>query len=555
MKDSSNNKVQLMDTFNKVVDAIPVGIIKIALDGKIQYVNSTFSQLLGYSSNEILQFGFIRHLIIDEYKIETILNTNCSLPEELYQSLKFLTKENGLISLYLKWSPVFNDNNEIESFCAAATNTSRLFEAKGNENEDRERFETRLLIRNSKLVKSSEILRKSLKEKELIQKALLESEERLGAIFESSPSAILLTRDNGKILMANRCAVEMFNLDKNELTNSFINDLLIEADDSTYYGITQSGIQIPVTVNLKMINIFDEYCSVLFLTHKSDDRLTQVETDMTADDESFSVFEHSPKATIVHSENRLLFANNAFAKLLSLENNKIVAGLKYNDIITDRKNETSPFGSQENNPGRINKTLRYEDNVIEVLVTEYPFILKNKKLTASIIELADEKKTDTDKFTQLAQIIEQTNDLISVTNKNGIFEYVNPAFEKSSGYSKEELIGKSSSILKSGRHDDKFYKDLWNTVNAGKAFFGEFYNKRKSGEIYLEAKTISPIRDESGVVTHFVSTAKDITDLKKVQATLYTTELHLRSLLNNIQDVIFYLDDDLNIKYVSPSIS
>lgn len=136
-----------------------------------------------------------------------------------------------------------------------------------------------------------------------------------------------------------------------------------------------------------------------------------------------------------------------------------------------------------------------------------------------------------EKFAQLQQIVEQTDDLVSVTNKDGLFEYVNPAFEKFTGYSRNEAIGKKSSLLKSGKHDQTFYEDLWKTVNSGKAFFGEFYNKKKSGEIYIEAKTINPIRDENGDISYFVSTGKDITKWKENEIQLLKYKDHLEELV------------------------
>jgi two-component system cell cycle sensor histidine kinase/response regulator CckA len=118
----------------------------------------------------------------------------------------------------------------------------------------------------------------------------------------------------------------------------------------------------------------------------------------------------------------------------------------------------------------------------------------------------------------LSRALEQTADHIIITNKNGIIEYVNPAFEKVTGYKKSEVIGKTPRILKSGKYDKSFYTMFWNRIQSGKAFFGEMINKKKDGEIYFEEKTVSPIKDESGNITHFVSTDKDISERKIAQA-------------------------------------
>lgn len=112
---------------------------------------------------------------------------------------------------------------------------------------------------------------------------------------------------------------------------------------------------------------------------------------------------------------------------------------------------------------------------------------------------------------ELGAIVEQTDDMVVVTDRSGIIEYVNPAFERSTGYSRDEAIGRKAAILKSGEHDQAFYKDLWDTILSGATFQHVVCNRKKTEELYYEEKTISPIRDFRGEITHFVSTGKDIT--------------------------------------------
>jgi diguanylate cyclase (GGDEF)-like protein/PAS domain S-box-containing protein len=113
---------------------------------------------------------------------------------------------------------------------------------------------------------------------------------------------------------------------------------------------------------------------------------------------------------------------------------------------------------------------------------------------------------------ELAEIVEQTDDMVVVTDRTGVIEYVNPAFERGTGYRPDEAIGKTPAILKSGEHDHAFYRDLWGTIRSGRAFRNVVCNRNRAGELYYEAKTISPVRDTHGEITHFVSTGKDITE-------------------------------------------
>jgi PAS domain S-box-containing protein len=120
-------------------------------------------------------------------------------------------------------------------------------------------------------------------------------------------------------------------------------------------------------------------------------------------------------------------------------------------------------------------------------------------------------------YDQLARVVEQTADSIQITDSRGIIEYVNPAFEKISGYSLGEVLGRKPSVLKSGQHDAEFYRDLWGKLISGDSFHGTIINRKKSGELFWSEQTITPIKDEAGAVTHFVSVMKDMTALRKKQ--------------------------------------
>ena len=122
------------------------------------------------------------------------------------------------------------------------------------------------------------------------------------------------------------------------------------------------------------------------------------------------------------------------------------------------------------------------------------------------------RKQAEEKFKILSSVVEQTADLVFITNREGVIEYVNPAFELLTGFSKEEATGKTPRILKSGMHSAKEYEELWATILAGKVLQGIVINHKKNGELYYEEKTITPMRDGQGNITHFVSTGKDITE-------------------------------------------
>lgn len=119
---------------------------------------------------------------------------------------------------------------------------------------------------------------------------------------------------------------------------------------------------------------------------------------------------------------------------------------------------------------------------------------------------------------KMSRALAQTADAVMITDAHGTIEYVNPAFEEVTGYSSEEVCGERPSILNSGMHQPEFFAQLWRSLSNGVPFREVFINRRKNGDLYYESKTITPVRDEHGDITHFVSTGKDITEsLRRIQ--------------------------------------
>jgi PAS domain S-box-containing protein len=131
-------------------------------------------------------------------------------------------------------------------------------------------------------------------------------------------------------------------------------------------------------------------------------------------------------------------------------------------------------------------------------------------------DVTDHKKSQ-EVVERLSKAVERTTDSVFITDEDGNIEYVNPAFEITTGYSREEVLGCRPSILKSGLQSPEYYEELWTNVLAGNVFRGTPVNKKKSGELFHAEQTITPVRDEVGNLTHFVSVMRDVTEIKRAQ--------------------------------------
>jgi diguanylate cyclase (GGDEF)-like protein/PAS domain S-box-containing protein len=118
---------------------------------------------------------------------------------------------------------------------------------------------------------------------------------------------------------------------------------------------------------------------------------------------------------------------------------------------------------------------------------------------------------------KLSQAIEQSVSSVIITDPQGYIEYVNPQFTRTTGYSADEVRGSKLNMLKSGRTSAERYRELWTTIKQGNVWEGEFLNRRKSGELYWELVSISPVRNDQGAITHFVGLQHDISERKKLE--------------------------------------
>jgi len=133
--------------------------------------------------------------------------------------------------------------------------------------------------------------------------------------------------------------------------------------------------------------------------------------------------------------------------------------------------------------------------------------------------------------------VEQNPASIVVTDPNGSIEYVNPKFIELTGYTLEEVKGKTPRILKSGKHSDEFYKQLWATITSGPTWRGEFHDKKKNGELYWETASISPIKDKEGKIINFVAVKEDITERKQTEAKVEEQNKQIRQQLEKIEEL------------------
>ncbi|MFA6979643.1 MAG: PAS domain S-box protein [Ignavibacteriaceae bacterium] len=264
-----------------------------------------------------------------------------------------------------------------------------------------------------------------------------------------------------------------------------------------------------------------------------------------------SVWENAASGMRLTDENGIIISvNNAFCELVGKPKEELV------DF-----NLSVMYSVQHSNKVENEYLERFNARGVKQLI-ENEFILWNEKtywfrVISSFIESEREKPLLLSVFTditeqklseveikKLSQAVEQSAGSITITDINGNIEYVNKKFEEVTGYSYEEVKGKSTRILKSGLTSTEDYKKMWDTIKAGNEWRGTFHNKKKDGSLYWEATTISPMKNSTGKITNFLAIKDDITQDKIKEDQLMMSELHFRSIWENSLDGMRLADEN-----------
>lgn len=168
--------------------------------------------------------------------------------------------------------------------------------------------------------------------------------------------------------------------------------------------------------------------------------------------------------------------------------------------------------------------------------------LLHQQMLAHAEELERTVEARTATLEKFRNAVEHSSACIVITDRSGAIEYVNPAFTSLTGYTLDEARGQNPRVLKSGVHDEDFYRAMWQTLIAGKTWRGELCNRAKDGVLYWEEATITPMLDVGGIITNFVAVKEDITERKRSEDLLRDSERRYKTVFNASRDAILIAD-------------
>lgn len=155
-------------------------------------------------------------------------------------------------------------------------------------------------------------------------------------------------------------------------------------------------------------------------------------------------------------------------------------------------------------------------------------------LQAAVRDITAQKKAEATLLLQSSALHAAAQGIV-ITDRAGNIQWSNEAFSQLTGFSADEVFGRNPRALKSGSHDDAFYREMWTTILAGRVWEGELLNRRKDGSIYDEHMTITPVRSGGGEITHFIAIKQEITERKRTERLIRETNQRMEQALSDLQ--------------------
>jgi len=488
------------ETLEAIIDAAPLAIIAIDPEGKIKTWNPSAERIFGWRAHEVI--GRINPVVPDD-KLEEYRG----IRQRALLGKGFTERE----TIRLK-----KDGSVINVNVSTAGLRGRNGTSSG----------TTAIIAD-------------ITEQKRAEAALRESEQRFRATFEQAAVGIVQVTRDGKLLRVNQRFCDLLGYTQAELLSKTVQEITHPEDrepgrdhmNRLWAGEIQAATierlylrkdGSSVSGNLTASIVRDGLANPLYFIAVIEDtteRKRAEEAVQESEKRFRAIFEHAAVGIAqVALDGKWMTTNPRFCDIVGYTQ----AELRERTFL----DLTHPDDRQASHAGRAmlltgereaitmeKRYLRKDGSpvwtLVSVSVSKDAF--GDPEFFLTVIEDIAERKRAEEALVRLATAVEQAAESIVITDPEGIILYVNPAFEFTTGYSRDEVIGQHSRLLNSGKQDSTFYGDLWATIKRGDVWTGHFINRKKDGTVYEEEATISPVRDTSGNITNFVAVKRDVT--------------------------------------------
>lgn len=480
-----------------------VGIFRTDEGGNTIYVNSKWCELAGITEEEAFGLGWLKSIhpddreqLLADWKNHSARNSESS------SQYRFLHDDGEVVWVKGLAVPQFNESGMLVGYIGTITDITEIIKSEEK------------ILSLSELVKESHIEIYIL---ELGTYRILytnkEAEINIGyssdELSSMTPADLLLSKEY----------YEDIKEKIKPLVNGELNVLSFEA-----YHKRKDGTSYPIEGHLQIFNYEGRNCLAGFIRDISQRKKTEEEL-QRSNMLLRIIVDNIPDAIYLKdNKGRKMIANKADIKNCGFGSEEEIIGKT--DFEMFPKEIAEEFWTDDLRVLEHGEVIINREEKLVNLSGESKWLLTSKipyrDAKGNIIGLVglghdiSRRKIAEEEMSKLSKTITQSPVSIIITNTLGRIEYVNPKFTEVTGYTFEEVLGKNPNILKSGNQNDEFYRNLWDTILAGKDWDGEFLNKKKNGDLYWENAKISPIINDEGAIINFVAIKEDITEKKRI---------------------------------------
>ncbi len=400
---------------------------------------------------------------------------------------------------------------------------------------------------------------RNLLQRRSAEERLRDSETRLRAITESAQDAILMMDPDEAVSFWNPAAETIFGYRSEEALGRNLHRLLappecLDAYRQGFDAFIQSGCgrvigttreltarrkdgrTITISLSLSAISLDGRWHAVGIVRDVT--RQKQAEEALRRSEEKFSrAFAASPDGLVIsrRRDGKIIEVNDSWVRQFGFTKQEAV-GRPIGDLgfyrdPADRERLLQQLARDGVVSNREIAFRRKSGEVRHVLLSSQQIEIDGEPCLLSILHDVTEQKAAEEQIRRLSVAVEQSPESIVITDLDARIEYVNEAFVRCTGYTREQALGKNPRILHSGKTPKSTYEELWSTLTRGETWRGEFYNCRKDGSEYVEAAIVAPIRQPDGSIRHYLAIKEDITERKRMEQELERHRHHLEELV------------------------
>jgi len=364
-------------------------------------------------------------------------------------------------------------------------------------------------------------------------------------ILDEAPDAVFIVNNKLAVIDVNKCAAELTGYTKDELKSKTLDELfekeqlqmlpfkIKEIENNKIVFLernikTKSGEIIPVEMKSKKMSDGNYFSIIRNISQRINARKELQESYEKIKQSEFNfrnLFHNIPLGIfIVNKAGEIEGINTSMAKILGSPSPEIskqynifkLATLQNTELLQDIKRcleQGLTFDKVYQYHSVWGKEIFIRGHIL-------PAEKNSNNRVLAIVEDYTEQKKKEFQLKILSEGVNRSSACVVVTDKEGEIIFVNQRFLSLTGYTFDEVKGKTPRVLKSGYHPPDFYENLWNTITSGNNWTGELLNKKKNGSLYWESTMIAPIKNEQGVITHYMAIKEDITEKKKFEEEL-----------------------------------